>query len=613
MKDKETKKAFSLIELVLAVALFSFVFTTVSLFSVDALRSDVNQRTRSEAQILIQETIQGIEILKDEKWGELLAISDSNPRHIQIVNGEAEIINGEFITGGFSISFTVSPARRDINGQFVSTVGTLDPRSKQVIITAKWNNVAGEESSIFSTFFLNSWHTSEWVDTTENEFNSGTLDTVIVSNDFGGEVQLASPAFSNWCQPELTQTIYDIPGNGIPTIVSSIPGKAFLGSTSYSLQNLLIDHSTDPAGVTIEAEFSGYSTTGIYGDANYTYLATTTDNREVVILDTDTAPYSEIGYFDASGTTDPTSVYVNGNVGYVAQGRVLRSFDLSSKIGSRPQLDSLTVGLFSSGYITEIEIRGNYAFLSMYDDWYELIIVNITNPSDIRVVKNKDLNFSQSSDLYVSEDGNRVFIGTTYSSFWDEFFILDSTNKTGSVPILDSYDTNGMSVTGNTVTDDRVVIVGYGGQEYQVVDITNITNIQYCGGLDVPSGFNGVTSVRTPLEDVFSYVIGNASNEEFRVIKGGLGSGGSSFEEEGEFISSIFDTTYNDPSYHLIQWTSSIPGNTSLELQVRAPDNSDMSGANWVGPDNTGSTYFTNGEREFLPDEVQNKDIFSTG
>ncbi|MCA9380738.1 hypothetical protein KC678_00545 [Candidatus Dojkabacteria bacterium] len=612
MKDINTKKGFALVEIILAVGLFAIVFTSIALFSVDSLRSDVNQRTKTQAQMLVQETIQGLKILKNNDWRDILSITDTNPRHIEVNGNQVQIVNGELTVDDITVSFIVDQAQRDVTDEFVTSGGTLDSTTKMLTVTAQWNNIEATPTSIESSFFLNSWQTSDWVDSLESEFQSGTPNAVAISNDFDGEVELESQSYSNWCQPELTQTVYDIPGSGIPTIVSSIPGKAFLGSTSYSLQNLLIDHTTDPAGVTIEAEFNGYSTKAIYGDESYTYLATTNDNKEIVILDTDTAPYTEVGYFNASGSTDATSVAISGNVGFMAQGRTFRSFDLSSKTGSRPQLDSINTGLFFNAYISEIEIRGNYAFVSLYNDWWELAIIDISDPSNLSVTKYKELNYSQSSDLFVSDDGNRVFIGTTYSSSWDEFFILDTTNKSGSLPILDSYDTGNMSVTGNTVIDNRAIIVGYNGQEYQVLDITDINNVQYCGGLDVPAGLNGVTSIRDDASgDVFSYVIGNSSTEEFRVIKGGLGSGGgSSYADSGDFTSRIFDTTYANPSYYLIQWSNSQPANTNLQIQVRAGDQPDLSDGTWVGPDDTGSTYFTNGEGEILPDSLQEKQYF---
>ncbi|MCA9387195.1 hypothetical protein KC669_04140, partial [Candidatus Dojkabacteria bacterium] len=510
------KKGFALVEIILAVGLFAIVFTSVVLFSIDALRVDVNQRTKFKAQILIQETVQSLKILRSDDWREILSIADENPKHLVINSNAVEIVEGELTNDDITVSFSVSPAERGSTNEFVTSSGNLDSTTRMITVTASWNSIEGTPVSLTSSFFLNSWQSAEWFDSLETDFQSGNLDTVVVSNNFDGEVELESLSYSNWCQPELTQTIYNIPGSGIPTIVSSIPGKAFLGSTSYSLQNLVIDHTTDPAGVNIEAEFNGYSTTAITGDESYTYLATTDDNKEIVILDTDTAPYSEIGYFNASGSTDATSVAISGNYGFMAQGRTFRSFDLSSKSGSRSQLDSINTGIFFNAYISEIEIRGNYAFVSLYNDWYELAIINISNPSNLSVTKYKELNYSQSSDLFVSEDGNRVYIGTTYSSSFDEFYILDTTNKSGSLPILDSYDTSGMSVTGNTVIDNRAIIVGYNGQEYQVLDTSNINNVQYCGGLDVPAGLNGVTSVRDSVSgDVFSYVIGNSSTEEF--------------------------------------------------------------------------------------------------
>jgi type II secretory pathway pseudopilin PulG len=606
--ELKKKKAFALIEILLAIGIFVVVIGSVSLFSVDALRASENSRIRSQANGVVDEFMSAIRLKKNTAWFDILSLEEGQQYYVELVDGEYEVLEGSRTIDSVEVYFMVEPAFRNESGNVSSEGLDSDPTSKRITIFANWTDIIGNAQTLENTFYLNSWQAEVYSETLASEFNEGSFDETVVTETADGEVVLNSQAYSNWCEPALTQSVYDLPGTGIPTILSSIPGKAFMGSTSYSLQNLNVDHATDPAIVTVEAEFQGYSTNSIWGDENYTYLATTDDNKEVVIVDTVNAPYQEVGHFNGSGTTDATSVYVQDNVGYVAQGRTLRSFDLSSKIGARPQLNSINVGglggVFFVGYISEIEIRGDYAFLSMYDDWYELIIVNISNPSNMQVVRNVELNYSQSSDLYVSDDGNRVFIGTTVSSQYDEFFILDTTNKSGTIPILSSYDTGGMNVRGNTVIDDRAIIVGNGGMEYQVLDISNINSPTFCGGLDVPAGLNGVTSIRTDTEDVYSYIIGNAPTEEFRIIKGGIGTGGSSFAETGVFTSRIVDLGVENPVILAISWEELVSAQTDIRLQIRVSDSSDMLGSEWVGIDGTGATFFENAEGEYIPVEL---------
>lgn len=610
-------KAFSLTELVLTIGLASIIVLSVISFSLEASRYNLNKWERVNAGIKINELVSTLQALKNDSWKSIMDIPFDQPKHLALVNNRLSILDGSDAESGLNISFTLKPVYRDSSLNIVTSGGTIDYGTKNAEISVTWTDSFGELNTVSNNIYLTNWNTTNLTETTTLEFNDGTKTGTFVDSTIGdGAVRLQSVLYSDWCRPEFTQTTYNLPGSGIPTLISSIPGKAYLGSssTTSSLQGIDINHTTNPAVVNVQGTFTGYETKSIFSDGNYAYLATTNDSKEVVIVNVTTTPFTEVGYFNASGTTDAESVYIKGNVGYVIQGKELRSFDLTSKTGSRPQLSSITVakGLygFFVGIASEIEIRGNYAFISLYNDWYELVVVNITNPSSMSLVGNSDVNYQQSNDLFVNEDGSRVYIGTTSASSSNEFFIIDTSVKKNGMPVIGSYDTNGMSVNGVTVIDNKAIIVGANGEEYQVVNIENNNNLVRCGGLNTDIPLNGVTSVVTPpLNERFTYVISNDANSEFRIIKGGDNSGvsGNGYMALGEYTSNIIDIGTSKVYYYLLKWTETVPALTDLKFQIKTGNQSNLSDGVWVGPDGTSSTYFTNNNGEVLPSILHGK------
>jgi hypothetical protein len=74
----------------------------------------------------------------------------------------------------------------------------------------------------------------------------------------------------------------------------------------------------------------------------------------------------------------------------------------------------------------------------------------------------------------------------------------------------------------------RVVIVGTGGEEYQVINVTNETaTLTRCGGLQVDSGINGISTVFTAAQRAYSYIVTGDSNTELKIIEGGPGGSGT--------------------------------------------------------------------------------------
>jgi hypothetical protein len=295
---------------------------------------------------------------------------------------------------------------------------------------------------------------------------------------------------------------------------------------------------------------------------------------------------------------------VDGDIGYLGQGRYLRSFDLSSYTGPRSSIGSkdLATWLFKwSATVSQIYSKDNYVYAVLDWDWYELAIVDVSNPSNMIITSQTSVNNQQVYDMKLSEDGNRAYFGTTESGSEHEIFIIDTSSKNGSRPVISSIDSFGTTIRGIEVVEDEniLIAVGTGGEEYQVYNITDKNNPIKCGGMNVNNGVYDIDSIRDPQTNAFSYIVTGDINSEFKIIRGGPGEGGTDgygYYENGEYLSEIYDTESENSRYYTLTTTTNVPTNTTLKFQVRASNNIDMSSSEWEGPDGSSSTYYEGSE-----------------
>ena len=301
------------------------------------------------------------------------------------------------------------------------------------------------------------------------------------------------------------------------------------------------------------------------------------------IIDLTTNPYSEAGYFNAPGNGAGNSVWVNGNVGYMTDGAKLYTFDLSSKSGSRNQLGSVNL----AGEGQRVVVVGTYAYVVTENTANQLQIVDVSNPASMSVVGQTALSAGEGKDVYVNSTGTRAYVATAKSDTQKELFVVDTSSKTGSRPTLGSYEANGMNPKGvAAVSGNKIILVGSGGEEYQVIDATAESTPSRCGGLQVDTGINGVAAVSEADGDAYAYIITGDAGSEFKIIAGGPGG---QYSVSGTFESATFDAGYTS-AFNRLTFAGSKPANTNLTAQIAV--SADCNGFVFVGPDGTSGTFF---------------------
>lgn len=592
----------SLVELIIIMGLLSILLPALITGLISSREGKPQESRRTEAINLLKETNEAIRNVREKGWTTFAVNGTFYPR--VAADNSWELASGSATLNGFTRQVVISDVQRDASGVIVPSGGTVDPSTKKGAATVSWTNVL--PYSVSSTAYLTRYLDNlSYTETTQAQFNAGTKTATAVTNTSGGEVVLGSGGTGDWCAPATPSgsMVLDLPKNGVANAVSAIEGSAFAGTgeNASGVSFAKINISNNPPAATLADTFDGYKTNDVFGETNYAYLATDNNAKEIVIINLNSVingKYQEAGYFNAPPHTDGKSVFVFGNVGYVTTAdKKLYSFDLASKSGSRPLLDSDGITLDGNG--SSVVVNGNYAYIALANSFYELEIVDISNPSNLTSVSryNVDIgdtnSFEDGVDVYVNTTGTRAYLAINEESLMKEFFILNIENKSNP-SIVGSYEANGMSPKGVTLTTgNRAILVGTGAEEYQVINISNEASPTRCGGLNVDTGVHGVAGVVEQDGDAYAYIITGDVNAEFKIIAGGPGGG---YASNGAFESQAFDAG-STTGFNRFAATVTTPINTEIKMHVAVADavSGSCSGATFtfLGPNGDPAAFFT--------------------
>ncbi len=581
----------SLIEIIVAIGITAILLPALATGLVASRQGKPQQIQRSEATSLLQEAGEAVRVARETGW---TAFAVNETYHPVVSGNTWTLALGSETTNGYTRSIVISDVFRDGTGKIVTSGGTHDPSTKEIMATVSWlTPLPSEVSSVsYVTRYLDNLLFTQ---STTADFTAGTLAGTAVSTTAGGEIVLGAGGQGNWCEPNLSLGQMDLPKNGVANALTAIPGQAFAGTgenaSGVSFADVRVT-DTNPPGASVTKTFDGYKTNGVFGETGYAYLATDNNSKEIVILDISGPTITEVGYFDASGPASAQDVFVLGNIGYMTQGSRLKNFDLSGKSGPRSPLDSDGVSLAGTG--TAVVVIGNYAYVSIAGSATELQIIDVSDSTNLQIVGQADINGQAAQDVFVNPTGTRAYLATNASPTQREFFIVDTSAKTGNRPTLGSYEANGLDAKAVTiVTGNKAILVGSGGEEYQVINITDEANPVRCGGLNIDSGVNDIASVIEGDGDAYSYIITGDSGNEFKIIEGGPGG---KYASSGTFESTTFDPGFQTAFNRLVANVSQ-PISTGISLQVAvAPAVAgNCAGATftYLGPDASSSTFFT--------------------
>lgn len=615
-----TRKGQSLVELLIVMALAAILLPAFLGAIMASRQGKPQQGQRVQAIALLKETEKAVKSVRNNDWTTFATFSGT--LHPVIYGSQWSLAQGVATTSGFTQQVVISDVYRNTSGAIVTSGGTKDPSTKKIDSTISWTQPRA--SSITSTFYLARTVNTIKTYTLQSDFGTGSASGTVVASSSGGaategEVELgAGGGGGDWCQPTKSISTVDLPKSGVANAITAINGTsndesvifAGTGDNASGVSFAKVDIPGQPPSPSTTATFDGYKTNAVFGEANYAYLGTDNNAKEVVIIsltqysDSPTnSKYLEIGSINLPSNQNANSIYVVNNKAYIlGSDNYLYIYDITTRTHAYGTSDySGRVSLSGSG--KKIIVNGNYAYILTGATINQFQIVDVSNASSPSIVGQRTLGSSQAGiDMYISTQTatpTRAYVVTALSGTNSNFFIIDVTTKTNPVVVTgyQGYYTNGMTPKGVTITTgNRAIVVGTGGTEqYQVINISTETSPTKCAGLSYGTGVNGVAAVLQPNGYAYAYIITGDASSELKII---LGGAGGQHATSGTYESAPYDAT-TSAAFNKFSATVSQPSSTTLKIQVavRSAVNgscpSTASSYTYLGPNGDANAYFT--------------------
>lgn len=248
----------AIVELLVAFGLATILLPAIITGFISGSSGKVQQQQRLVATGYLEEGVEAVRSVREAAWGNII----SNNTYKLVQSGSTWTIQpGTETLGDFTRSIAISD------------MSPFDPSIKKITVTVSWNNII--PSSVSSVFYLTRYVGNKtYIQTTQADFNAGTLNNVQVTNVSGGEVKLANNNKAKWCQPafttdkngnEVTITLPDGPPVAVaayanPT-TTAIPNDVFVAvapsdATPIKLAFLTVTANTDVPTPTLKGTFT---------------------------------------------------------------------------------------------------------------------------------------------------------------------------------------------------------------------------------------------------------------------------------------------------------------------------------------------------------------------
>lgn len=442
MNKFSKKKGFSLLELLLAIAMFAIF--SLGFGVVISRGADMNVLA-DEGAVANQYASEGIEAVRSIK----------NQNYALLVNSTSTGVvqtAGLWAFGGTSNTFDkytrvikVEAVNRS-GGNIVTSGGALDPDTKKITSTVTWLNKSSRAETLTLSTYLTNWRIS------------------IVTAPTPSVIPTLPPPPTSWGSSSTISTTFDltVANSGHATAdglsIAYANNKVYLGRANNSGSEFYIFDVTTPDSPTLLArrDLLG-SPNDIVINGNYAYIASTDNVSELQILDiSNPATIGNAGKLTSIDLTtansgdnnsDPIKLFMSNSYLYmlrnVGNGKDFLVFDLSNPANPGAPI-GISTGLVAT--VTNMVISGEYAYITSTSNADELQVVSLATKTAPTKIFSLDLNSTNNNadGLSIALAGNYVLVGRQASPA-PELYSIDISAPT--TPTLVSTMEVGFNVT----------------------------------------------------------------------------------------------------------------------------------------------------------------------
>jgi hypothetical protein len=164
MYDFEYTRGQSIVELIVAMAIFALVSSSLATLSIGGFSALGDGGVRTEATALAMEGVSAVRAIRTRAWNENIY----NTSAVSVLGGEW-VFDGEGTTeiiGIFTRTISFQDICRDISKAIVSCPGSyVDPHIRLAVVEVDWQTRPGVTSSVQQSTYVTNWDSTDWVQT----------------------------------------------------------------------------------------------------------------------------------------------------------------------------------------------------------------------------------------------------------------------------------------------------------------------------------------------------------------------------------------------------------------------------------------------------------------
>jgi prepilin-type N-terminal cleavage/methylation domain-containing protein len=155
----KNNKGFSLVELVVALAVFVIIIGGMATLIIGGHLSDFENEKRLQANAALTEVWEALRAIRGRGWDNI----PDGSYGLAHGGGYWEFSGGSDEQNGITRQITISDIRRDAGGNIVESGGGIDADSKNIQIQISWHPSEGREQSFtLNTYLHNYQNPSPW-------------------------------------------------------------------------------------------------------------------------------------------------------------------------------------------------------------------------------------------------------------------------------------------------------------------------------------------------------------------------------------------------------------------------------------------------------------------
>ena len=155
---KINQRGFTLVELVISLAIFVIVTGGIATLAIGSHMSFFEDSKRLQAEMRLTETWEALRAIRHHDW----AAVTNGPHGLRYTGGAWEFFGTSDSLDGVTRQVTVADIQRDDSGNIVSSGGTVDSDSKSIHIVITWAPYAeGPSQSVTLDTYLHNYYSPE--------------------------------------------------------------------------------------------------------------------------------------------------------------------------------------------------------------------------------------------------------------------------------------------------------------------------------------------------------------------------------------------------------------------------------------------------------------------